>query len=125
MGATPEMLRNDLRTFGFLFEALVERDLRIYAESWGGKLYHYRDAANREIDAVIELPDGQWGAFEIKLGGSQVDEAARKLIDLKKWMESDPQAKPPAVLGVICGLQNHAATRPDGVVVVPASALRP
>lgn len=124
MGATPERLMNDLRTFGFLFEALVERDLRIYAESWGGRLYHYRDATGREIDAVVELPDGRWGAFEIKLGGSQVEEAANRLVALKAWMGKDPQAKPPAVLGVICGMQNYAATRPDGVMVIPAAGLR-
>lgn len=125
MGATPDMLRNDLRTFGFLFEALVERDLRTYAETWGGKLFHYRDASDREIDAVVELPDGRWGAFEIKLGGNQVDQAAEKLVALKKWMEADPQARPPAILGVICGIQNVAMTRPDGVLVIPASTLCP
>lgn len=125
MGATPDMLRNDLRTFGFLFEALVERDLRTYAETWGGKLFHYRDASGREIDAVVELPDGRWGAFEIKLGGNQVEQAAEKLVALKQWMAADPQARPPAILGVICGIQNVAMTRPDGVLVIPASTLCP
>ena len=125
MGATHDMLRNNLRTFGFLFEALVERDLRTYAETWGGKLFHYRDASDREIDAVVELPDGRWGAFEIKLGGNQVEQAAEKLVALKQWMEADSQARPPAILGVICGIQNVAMTRPDGVLVIPASTLCP
>ncbi|HEY5466925.1 MAG TPA: DUF4143 domain-containing protein [Clostridia bacterium] len=124
LGATPDMLKNDLKTFGFLFEALCERDLRIYAESWGGHLYHYRDGTGREIDAVIELPDGRWGAFEIKLGGNQIDSAAAKLLDIQQWMKQDPNARPPEILCVLCGMQNYAATRPDGVMVIPITALR-
>ena len=65
--ATPERLLNDLQTLGFLFEALCERDLKIYAESCGASLYHYQDYANKEIDAVIELDNGNWCAFEICL----------------------------------------------------------
>ena len=69
---TPTSLLGDLETLGFLFEALCERDLKIYAESFGGSLYHYQDYHSREIDAVIEFPDGQWCAFEIKLGANQI-----------------------------------------------------
>lgn len=72
--ATPEKLINDLETFGFLFEALCERDLKIYAESFKAQVYHYQDYENREIDAVIELSDGRWCAFEIKLGANQIDQ---------------------------------------------------
>ena len=82
--ATPDRLINDLGTLGFLFEALCERDLRIYADSFDAKLYHYQDYNNREIDAVIELSDGKWCAFEIKLGANQIDKAAESLINLKK-----------------------------------------
>lgn len=123
LNATPARLMGDLETFGFLFEALCERDLMIYAQAAGGSLFHYRDALNREIDAVVELPDGRWGAFEIKLGANQIDAAAESLLVLKKDMESDPRAHPPAVMAVVCGLSSFAYTRPDGVMVVPITAL--
>lgn len=121
--ATPKRLMTDLETFGFLFEALCERDLNVYAQALGGSLYHYRDALNREIDAVVELPDGRWGAFEIKLGANQIDDAASGLIALKRDMEGDPGAIPPSILVVICGMSSFAYTRPDGVMVVPITAL--
>lgn len=98
--ATPDMLLYDLETLGFLFEALCERDLRIYAESFRASLYHYQDYRNREIDAVIELPDGNWCAFEIKLGANQIDEAAENLKKIQAEIEA------------------------DGVFVVPITALR-
>lgn len=124
LGATPERLMNDLNTFGFLFEALCVRDLRIYSESFGAQIFHYRDDSGREIDAVIELPDGKWGAFEIKLGANQVEKAAKDLVAIKNFMEADPNAKAPDVLCVICGLANFAYTREDGVMVVPIAALK-
>ena len=76
LNATPEMLLNDLNTLGFLFEALCERDLKIYAESFDAELYHYQDYNNNEMDAVIAMPDGKWCGFEIKLGANQIDMAA-------------------------------------------------
>lgn len=106
--ATPERLLGDLETLGFLFESLCERDLKIYAESFGAKLYHYQDYAGKEIAAVIELPDGKWCAFEIKLGANQID--------------SD--GVPPTVLCVICGLSNAAYQREDSVFVIPITALK-
>ena len=122
--ATPASLLGDLETLGFLFEALCERDLRIYAESFGAQLYHYQDYKNQEIDAVVELPDGQWCAFEIKLGANQIDAAALNLLEIKKQIEADPKGKPPAVLCVLCGMANAAYQRPDGVFVVPVTALK-
>ena len=122
--ATPAGLLGDLETLGFLFEALCERDLRIYAESFGAGLYHYQDYKNREIDAVIELPDGQWCAFEIKLGANQIDSAADNLLKIKRQMEAE-EGNPPAVLCVLCGLSNAAYQRADGVLVVPITALGP
>ena len=122
--ATPASLLGDLETLGFLFEALCERDLRIYAESFGAQLYHYQDYKNQEIDAVVELPDGQWCAFEIKLGANQIDAAAVNLLEIKKQIEADPKGKPPAVLCVLCGMANAAYQRPDGVFVVPVTALK-
>ena len=122
--ATPASLLGDLETLGFLFEALCERDLRIYAEAFGAQFYHYQDYKNQEIDAVVELPDGQWCAFEIKLGANQIDAAAVNLLEIKKQIEADPKGKPPAVLCVLCGMANAAYQRPDGVFVVPVTALK-
>ena len=121
--ATPERLIGDLETFGFLFEALCERDLKIYAESFGANLYHYQDYENREIDAVIELDDGRWCAFEIKLGANQIDKAAAELISIKERIEKDGGVAP-SVLCVVCGMTNAAYIRPDGVFVVPITGLK-
>mgnify|MGYP005763812323 FL=1 len=122
--ATPQSLLGDLETLGFLFESLCERDLRIYAESFGGELYHYQDYRGREIDAVIELPDGRWCAFEIKLGANQIDAAAKSLVDIKHEFEADPKGKAPSAMCVVCGMANAAYLRPDGVFVVPITALK-
>lgn len=121
---TPEGLLGDLETLGFFFEALCERDLKIYAEAFGAKLYHYQDYRGKEIDAVIELSDGNWCAFEIKLGANQIDTAAKGLLEIKQEIEADPKGKPPEILGVICGMANAAYQRPDGVYVVPITALK-
>ncbi|MDO4324305.1 MAG: DUF4143 domain-containing protein [Lachnospiraceae bacterium] len=121
---TPASLIGDLETLGFLFESLCERDLKIYAESFGGALYHYQDYKGQEIDAVIELPDSQWCAFEIKLGANQINDAAEGLLRIKENFEKDPKGKPPAILCVLCGMANAAYQRPDGVYVVPITALK-
>ena len=120
---TPERLIGDLETFGFLFEALCERDLKIYAESFGAALYHYQDYAGNEIDAVIELPDGSWCGIEIKLGANKIEEAAENLIHIRDEIVKDG-GKAPSALIVLCGLSNAAYQRPDGVYVVPLTALK-
>ncbi len=125
LGVTAKTLMNDLETLGFLFESLCERDLRIYAESFGGSLYHYQDYQNREIDAVISKPDGSWCAFEIKLGAGQIDKAAENLVALKQSLGRDNKEAAPDVLCVLCGMSNAAYQRPDGVFVVPLTALKP
>lgn len=124
LGVTSEKLLGDLNTLGFLFEALCERDLRIYAESFDAKLYHYQDYNNNEIDAVIELKDGNWCAFEIKLGANQIDNAASQLISLRNTIAAQKDGIPPSVLCVICGMANAAYRRDDGVYVVPITALK-
>ena len=124
LGATEEKLLGDLNTLGFLFEALCERDLRIYTDAFGGQLYHYQDYQNREVDAVIQLPGGEWCAFEIKLGANQIDEAAAVLVKLKNDIAKEPGGIPPKVLCVVCGMSNAAYKRADGVYVVPITALR-
>ena len=116
-------LINDLETFGFLFEAMVERDIKIYADSFNAKCYHYQDYQDKEIDSVIELENGEWCAFEIKLGAHQIEKAANDLLNLKKQIEAE-NGKAPSVLCVICGLTNAAYRRPDGVYVVPITALK-
>ena len=123
LNITADKLLADLNTFGFLFEAMVERDLAIYAESFGAKLFHYQDYKNNEIDAVIELEDGEWCAFEIKLGAKKIDEGAENLISVCKDIV-DNGGKAPKIMCVICGLSNAAYQRPDGVYVVPITALK-
>ena len=118
-----DKLINDLETFGFLFEAMVERDLKVYSDSFNAKCYHYQDYQDKEIDSVIELENGKWCAFEIKLGANQIEKAANDLLNLKKQIENE-KGKTPSVLCVICGLTNAAYQRPDGVYVVPITALK-
>ena len=118
-----ERLINNLNTFGLLFESLCEHDLKIYAESFNAKLYHYQDYRGKEIDAVIELEDGNWCAFEIKLGANQIDKAAKNLLDIKEDIERDGGIIP-SVCCVICGLTNAAYQREDGVFVIPITALK-
>ena len=101
------------------------RDLQIYAESFGAQVFHYQDYKGREVDAIIQLPDGQWCAIEIKLGARQIDSAAKGLLKLRDSIADETNGRPPATLIVICGLTNAAYQREDGVFVLPITALRP
>jgi len=123
LSLTKDKLLEDLEYVGFLFESLVERDLLTYVDSFNAKLYHYQDYKNNEIDAVIELDDGNWCAFEIKLGANKINEAANNLIKINKKIENEG-GKPAKSLCVICGLTNAAYMRPDGVYVVPITSLK-
>ena len=123
LNLSEEKLINDLETFGLLFEALVERDLKVYSESMGAKTYHYQDYLNREIDQIIELEDGDWCAFEIKLGANQIDSAASNLLKIRDGIKEN-NGKTPKVLCIICGMTSAAYQRPDGVYVVPITALK-
>ncbi len=124
LGATKESLLKDMETLGFLFESLCERDLAVYAELYDGKLYHYQDYANNEIDAVIEMPDGSWGAFEIKLGAHLIDDAAENLLRIDSLIKEEKTGPSPDFLCIISGMSNAAYRRKDGVYVVPITALR-
>ena len=104
-------------------EAMCEHDIRLYAEYLGGRMFHYRDGRGREMDAVVEMPDGRWGAFEIKLGTGQIEDAARNLLSLSDFFTRN--GHPPAVLCVVCGMTTYAYRRPDGVYVVPLTSLGP
>ncbi len=125
LGLTGKALRNDLKTLGFLFEALCERDLRIYADTFGGELYHYHDHSGREIDAVVETKNEGWGAFEIKLGQESIESAAENLKKIREYMRNDETASEPRFLCVITGMGGSAYRREDGVYVVPITALGP
>lgn len=121
MGATPAMLMRDLRTFGMLFESLAVRDLEIYGEALGAKLYHYQDYANDEFDAVLQFPDSSWCAFEIKYNPADIESAAKNLIDVSRKFVHNP----PKALVVIVGKHGIAQRREDGVYVIPLTTLRP
>jgi predicted AAA+ superfamily ATPase len=123
LGVGREHLLHDLNTYGFMFENLCLRDLAVYAENLGASLCHYRDNSGLEADAIIEAPDGSWGALEIKLGEHQVNSAAHSLIRLRKKMV-EGGAQPPAFLAVIIG-GGFGYRREDGVYVVPINALAP
>ncbi len=124
LGVNQQELLNDLNTFGFLFEGLCIRDLLIYADSIGANVSHYQDYKGKEIDVVLQLQNGQWGAFEIKLGENQVDIAAQNLLEIKEQFKSQ-NAKEPSILVVLTGLGSAAYQRKDGVYVVPITTLKP
>lgn len=99
------------------------RHLYTYSESFNAKLYHYQGYRNDEIDAIIELEDGEWCGFEIKLGANQIDEAAENLVKIDNSIRKEG-GKTAKALCVICGLTNAACKRKDGVYVVPFTSLR-
>jgi predicted AAA+ superfamily ATPase len=121
LGLSIDKLLADLNYFGFLFESLVIRDLRIYAEAFDGKVFHYRDSRDLEVDAVIEYPDGTWAAFEVKMGFSAQDEAAANLLAFASKIDQTKMG-PPASLAVITA-NGFACRRKDGVNIVPLAAL--
>lgn len=124
LGLGPDDLVNDLHTFGFLFETLCIRDLRIYADSLGGEVYHYRDKDGQECDAVIHLRNGKYGLIEIKLGGDTlIEEGARNLKAMEAKIDTD-KMNSPSFLMVLTGVGNYAYRRKDGVFVVPIGSLK-
>lgn len=126
LGLTKTKLLNDLEFFGFLFESLIIRDLKIYADSIGGQVFHYKHHdTNHELDAVVELEDGRWIAIEIKLGANQIDNAAQSLLKVNDYFHKGKDVRKPSALVVICGLTNAYYQREDGVLVVPITALKP
>jgi predicted AAA+ superfamily ATPase len=121
LGLSEEKLLADLNYFGFLFESLVIRDLRIYAEVCDGKVYHYRDSRSLEIDAIVEYPDNTWAAFEVKMGFNAQDEAASNLLTFAEKIDQDKMGKPAAL--TVISANGFACRRKDGVNVVPLSVL--
>ena len=124
LGLGPKDLLNDLNTFGLIFETLCIRDLRVYASSINGMVYHYRDAADLECDAVIHLRNGEYGLIEIKLGGDKlIEEAAENLLKLNKKIDTT-KMKNPAFLMILTATGKYAYKREDGVLVVPIGCLK-
>ena len=118
----PDGLLNDFNTFGFLFESLCTRDIRIYAQAIDGDVFHYRDKSGLESDLIVRLRDGRWAAIEVKLGNKQTEEAAQNLLALKAKIDEDKMGQA-SFLMVITGGQ-YAYRRNDGVLVVPIGCLK-
>ena len=124
LGIGPQDLISDLKTFGFLFETLCVRDLRVFADALGGEVYHYRDKDGLECDAVIHLRNGAYGLVEIKLGGEKlIGEGADNLKALSGKIDTNKMKKP-AFLMVLTGTGDYAYRRLDGIYVVPIGCLR-
>lgn len=121
LGAHPHSLLQDLNTAGLIFESAVLHDLAIYVEALGGRMRHFRDSNGNEIDAILELPDGRWGAVEVKLGGRAADQAAEDLARITKAFDLP---RPPSFRAVITGT-GMTMTYPNGVVTFPLAALCP
>ncbi len=124
LGIGPQDLIADLKTFGFLFETLCIRDLRVFADALQGGVYHYRDKDGLECDAVLHLRNGAYGLIEIKLGGERlIAEGAANLQLLSQKIDTD-KMKAPTFLMVLTGTGDYAYRRPDGVLVVPIGCLK-
>lgn len=118
----PDGLLRDFNTFGCLFESMCIRDLRVYAQKLDGEVCHYSDDTGLEADAIITLPDGRWGAVEIKMGQRQVEEAAGNLLKLKRKVDLEVM-QPPSFLLVLTG-NGYARKLENGVISVPITCLR-
>ena len=124
LGIGPNDLLNDLNTFGFLFETMCVRDLRIFADVMNGCVYHYRDKTGLECDAVIHLRNGDYGLIEIKLGGAiAIEQGAATLKKLRDRIDTE-KMKEPSFLMVLTATGKYAFQRPDGVYIVPLGCLR-
>ena len=123
LNAEPENLMKDIPWFGLLFESLVVRDLRVYAQAMGGRVYHYRDNTGLEVDAIVDAGPDRWAAFEVKLGRGRIDEAAAALLRFANRIDTTRSGRP-AALAVITG-GGYGYQRPDGVGVIPVGALGP
>ncbi|KUE73561.1 AAA family ATPase [Candidatus Methanomethylophilus sp. 1R26] len=120
----PKDLIGDIRTMGFFFEALAVRDLRVYAESLDGDVYHYRDNLDNECDAVIHLRNGKYALLEVKLGGETlINEGAETLKKVLRRIDTDKMGEP-SFMAVITGTERYAYRRDDGILVIPLGALK-
>jgi predicted AAA+ superfamily ATPase len=118
----PSALLKDFETFGLLFESLCTRDIRVYAQSIDGDVFHFRDKTGLEADLIVRLRDRRWGAIEVKLGQRQIEEAAKHLLAVKARVDSERMGEP-SFLMVLTGGE-YAYQRPDGIWVVPLACLK-
>jgi len=125
LGIGPNDLINDLKTFGFLFETLCIRDLRVFADALNGGVYHYRDKDGQECDAVIHLRNGKYGLIEIKLGGDKLIEEGADSLKLMESKIDTERMKSPSFLMVLTGTGTYAYKREDDVLIVPIGCLKP
>ena len=124
LGVSPEGLFKDMATFGLLFESLAVRDLRVYADVLGAKLYKYKDSKKRESDIVMQFKNGDYALIEVKLGGDQeIEDAAKKLAVIRDDIDEEKTGKPLFLMVITKG--NAALKRKDGVYVVPLACLKP
>lgn len=123
LGQGPAQLLGELNATGFLFENLVLRDVRIYAQRLGGQVHHWRDQNQNEVDVVVTLPDGRWGAFEVKMNPADTDKAAASLLTFAEKVDQG-KAGPPAALGVLTST-GFAYRRHDGISVLALGSLGP
>ena len=124
LGLGPKDLINDMRTFGLIFETLCMRDLRVYASSLDGDVYHFRDKNGLECDAVVHLPNGKYGLIEVKIGGNDlISEGAESLKKLASNIDTE-KMKAPSFMMVLTGIGQYAYKREDGVLVVPIGCLK-
>lgn len=129
LGASPESMELDLKTFGFIFECLCFRDIRVYSQALGGRLSYYHDRLGLEADAVLHLDDGRYALFECKLGSREIEDGAHHLLEIKRLIseknktEKQIRLREPDLLILLTGGE-IAYTRPDGVKVIPIGCLR-
>jgi predicted AAA+ superfamily ATPase len=121
LGIKKELLLDDLRFTGFLFESMAVHDLRVYAQANDAKVYHYQDSSGLEVDAIVQKQSGDWCAFEIKLGTGQIDQAAKKLVKFASILDSK-SIKQSKSLNIITGT-GISYTRNDGVNVISLASL--
>ena len=129
LGLTPDYLEKDLKTFGFIFECMCIRDLKIYSQALNGKLSYYHDRYDLEADAVLHINDGRYALIEFKLGSVEIEEGAKHLLTIRELVreynkkEKQVPLREPDLLVVITG-GNMAYTRDDGVKVIPIACLK-
>jgi predicted AAA+ superfamily ATPase len=123
LGASPEQLLLDLNTTGFHFEGMVVRDLRIYAQPIGGRLSHWRDNNQHEVDVIVTLDDGRWGAIEVKMNPSAVDAAAASLLRFRDKVDMSKTGAPTFL--AVATTRSAALRRQDGIHVLPVASLGP
>jgi len=122
LGASKEKLFQDFNTFGLLFESMAIRDLRVYADSLNGNVFYYRDKQGNEVDAIIELADGRWGAVEVKMGSTEEESAAKSLLKFKKNVNTEKMGEP-SFLAILTATK-IAYQRDDSVWVIPLGCLK-